>query len=59
MGIGQPCVERHQTDFGAVADQDEDEGEVQQFGVTRCICPIMSDHAMAGVPPPMTGWAAR
>ena len=31
MRIGQPGVQRHQTDFGAVADEQEDEGEVEQL----------------------------
>ena len=31
MGVWQPGVQRHQPDFGAVADQQEDEGEIQQL----------------------------
>ena len=38
MGIGQPRVQRRQTDFGAVADQQEDEGEVQQRRIERAAC---------------------
>ena len=35
MGIGQPGVKRREADLGAVADQQEHEGERQQLGVER------------------------
>ena len=33
MGVGQPGVQRREADLGAVADQQEDEGERQQLGI--------------------------
>ena len=33
MGVGQPVVQRHQADLGAVADQQEDEGQRDDGGL--------------------------
>ena len=48
MRVGQPGMERRQPDLGAVADQQEDEGEVEQRRIERApTAPRSAVHAIA------------
>ena len=59
MGVGQPGVQRRQADLGAVAEQQEDEGEVEQRRIEAARRASTSTvQTMASRPSPTTGCAA-
>ena len=59
MGVGQPGMQRREADLGAVAEQQENEGDVQAApDRRRRRARSASVHTMASMPSPITGWAA-
>ena len=59
MGVGQPGVQRRQADLGAIAQQQEDEGEIEQRRVElRRHASISTVQTMPCMPSPITGRAA-
>ena len=58
MRVRQPGVQRREADFGAVAEQQKDEGDVEQAGSKAPARVTSTVHTMASRPSPTTGRAA-
>ena len=57
--VGQPGMQRREADLGAIAEQQEHEGEIEQrTDRRRWHAPSTSVHTMELRPSPMAGWAA-